>query len=601
MIQTESNSIANPDVLIVDDSADVRLLLKTVLGKMSLSAIEASDGEEALKVLSHTAPQVVVSDIRMPRMNGYELLHAVRASGTESASVPFIMLTGLNDNELASVAKKLGVSAFFSKPLDVDGFRTTIRGMLGSTPTTDHENVSRSIGNAPDRTKPERADSIERLEQLVSQAGPEAQAFGNIICLGTEEIQRRVGDDHWDRLKQTIAKLMVDAVAAVCRPEDVYLSCDDGSVIIVFGDNDLVHAEAAAAKAAKQVTDALFGSDEMNGVKVTSIVQTSDGYITEGKKNVSEIIDSLLKLAQRHNVSATAKPEPPPAKPAPAPAPKRKDKNEGKGRAVPSFREELMSRIDSGKDNPIEFCFLPIWDIQNRRVDQHICLPSRATGIQSRPQWGYNVLGQSPSLAEIVELDIACLEFGLLEVMTPLSAGKSVSVAVSVNFETLASKNSREKLLGLLREIPGHLRSHVSPILTHAPDGIPEMRIREITAELRSLTNQMAVELFPGDEGKNIMKTIARLRGGGIEVILTRVPDDSGTNDIQIAQRIGERVRQLGGKSGVAGVRNPATLMDLAYSSLDFCTGKSIGGPFDHVPDPYVFDAKTLEGMAGAD
>ena len=247
MTNSSDQDISDPDVLIVDDSADIRLYLKTLLSNISITSVEAADGAEALKVLSRSVPRVIVSDIRMPRMNGYELLHTVRRSKSDYSTTPFVLLTGLNDGELVDVAEKFGVSAFFSKPLDADRFRDTIRTLLANAKEARREKIARAMAEAVDRTEPEQAASVERLHEIIMEDGANRQTFGHIICLGTEEIRQRVGEDHWEKLRASVSRLMIDAVAAVCRPDDVYLSCEDGSVVIVFGDNDIHRAEAAAA------------------------------------------------------------------------------------------------------------------------------------------------------------------------------------------------------------------------------------------------------------------------------------------------------------------------------------------------------------------
>jgi CheY-like chemotaxis protein len=595
MTTTNKNEPLRPDVLIVEDDENSRLYLKAVLAKAKVSSIDALDGVKALELIERNRPRIIVSDIRMPRMNGYELLHKVRKSKENYSNTPFILLTGLADGELADAAAKIGVNAFFGKPLDAEQFCDTIRGLLAAPPEAKQKAVAEKAAGTAKSTEPKQLESMDRLHEIFAKDGANPQTFGHVICLGTEEIQRRVGDAHWQKLKANVSKLMNEAVAAVCRAEDVYIGCDDGSVIIVFGDNDVVHAEACAARAAKQVSEALFGSDELNSVKVTSIVQTADGYVTEGRKNVSDVIDSLMKFAHKHAVQA--KPEAnAPAAPVAAPSSAQKSAENGDDKAaIPSFRDALMSQLETGKDQPISFKFLPVWDIQNRVVNTFMCIPSRQNSIGHKARWGYQTLGQSPSLSEIVELDIACLEFGLLEVITLLSSGKQAYLTLSIHFESLAHKNSREKLLGLLREIPENLRSLVRPILTNAPDGVPEMRLREITGELQSLTDMMAVEVFLAKEGKDVMRTVSRMHGAGIKCILTNVRSDMETQEIQIAQKIGERVRQLGGLCGVTGIRNFGALMDIAYSPLDFCTGKALGGPYERPPAPFSFDAKSLE------
>ena len=69
--------------------------------------------------------------------------------------------------------------------------------------------------------------------------------------------------------------------------------------------------------------------------------------------------------------------------------------------------------------------------------------------------WGYGVLGNTPSSADICDLDIAGLELGLMSMMDHLGSGRMVSICPCLHFETLGSKKNREKVISLLGMIPG--------------------------------------------------------------------------------------------------------------------------------------------------
>ncbi len=79
-------------ILVVEDDNMVRLLTKTKLCAL-YQIYEAADGQEALQVLDHTHVDLLIVDIRMPYMNGYELVRELRQAGDQT---PIIMLTAMN-------------------------------------------------------------------------------------------------------------------------------------------------------------------------------------------------------------------------------------------------------------------------------------------------------------------------------------------------------------------------------------------------------------------------------------------------------------------------------------------------------------------------
>ncbi|MEG1735244.1 MAG: response regulator, partial [Comamonas sp.] len=100
-------------VLIVEDDADVAMACEQALQLEGLECLCMGSAELALKQLSPDFKGVVVSDIRLPRMSGLELLHALRAMDAE---LPVILITGHGDISMAVQAMKDGAQDFLEKP-----------------------------------------------------------------------------------------------------------------------------------------------------------------------------------------------------------------------------------------------------------------------------------------------------------------------------------------------------------------------------------------------------------------------------------------------------------------------------------------------------
>lgn len=100
-------------ILIVDDEADVRDILRSFTADLGLAVREASNGEEALQVLRREPVHAVLSDLSMPKMSGITLLENVRAYFSD---IPVVIITAFHDNDTIRQGLRLGAFDFISKP-----------------------------------------------------------------------------------------------------------------------------------------------------------------------------------------------------------------------------------------------------------------------------------------------------------------------------------------------------------------------------------------------------------------------------------------------------------------------------------------------------
>ncbi len=115
---------AREKILVVDDEKGVRELLKQILTDAGYEVLTASDGEEALLVLSTESPQVMTLDVRMPVMSGMEVLARL---SHDRPDVCLIMVTAIADVSAAVEAMKLGALDYITKPFDREEVLQKIR------------------------------------------------------------------------------------------------------------------------------------------------------------------------------------------------------------------------------------------------------------------------------------------------------------------------------------------------------------------------------------------------------------------------------------------------------------------------------------------
>lgn len=113
-------------ILIVEDDQMVRLLTKTKLSHL-YKIKEAADGEEALEVLDHVHVDLLIVDIQMPNMNGYELVRALRDVGDMT---PVIMLTAMNTFTHKKERFASGVDDYMTKPIDYEELIWRIKALM---------------------------------------------------------------------------------------------------------------------------------------------------------------------------------------------------------------------------------------------------------------------------------------------------------------------------------------------------------------------------------------------------------------------------------------------------------------------------------------
>jgi DNA-binding NtrC family response regulator len=110
-------------VLVVDDDVDARELLSLVLSQAGYQVDDAPDGFAALAKVSHVRPDAVVTDLRMPGMDGIDLAQRIRRV---HGDVPVIIATGLETWDLCTSAEAYGAVTCLIKPLDFDDLVWTI-------------------------------------------------------------------------------------------------------------------------------------------------------------------------------------------------------------------------------------------------------------------------------------------------------------------------------------------------------------------------------------------------------------------------------------------------------------------------------------------
>ncbi len=116
-------------IMVVDDEQSLLELLNVELAARGYKVVTAASGAAALDILHKLKPNIIVLDLKMPEMNGFDFLVEARKL-PNSSSVPCLILTGVDDYAAVQVGKSLGVKDYLVKPVEPGRLTSTIEKML---------------------------------------------------------------------------------------------------------------------------------------------------------------------------------------------------------------------------------------------------------------------------------------------------------------------------------------------------------------------------------------------------------------------------------------------------------------------------------------
>jgi DNA-binding response OmpR family regulator len=180
-------------LLVVEDTPDILNLMEATLKFKGYRVITARNGLEALDAIQKEHPLIVITDIMMPKMDGFSLVHRLRIN-PETRSIPIVFLTATYvAPEDKTFAINIGATRFIEKPINIDAFMLTLNELLEQGEHLTAELINNAIFYDEYRKRLEsklshKTSQITRIEKLLKTVSEEEkQAFTDSLLLAVNE------------------------------------------------------------------------------------------------------------------------------------------------------------------------------------------------------------------------------------------------------------------------------------------------------------------------------------------------------------------------------------------------------------------------------
>ena len=129
-------------ILIAEDNVSLRQLMKIHLKRAGYTVYEAADGSDALEVMDHNHVDLIIADIMMPVMDGYQLIKEIRDAGLDT---PVLIVTSKDRLEDKRIGFKTGADDYMTKPIDMEEMLLRVEAMLRRCRIADSKRLT--VGN----------------------------------------------------------------------------------------------------------------------------------------------------------------------------------------------------------------------------------------------------------------------------------------------------------------------------------------------------------------------------------------------------------------------------------------------------------------------
>jgi len=291
-------------ILVVEDEMELREAIVEELSEEGHVTVEAGNGLEGLEKLSTEMPDLILSDITMPKMNGYQFFRSVKERHPEHAQTPFIFLSALSDREDELKGLRLGVDDYLRKPIDFDLLLARIE--LGLRQRRALAQQTPSPAQSPDIPNRDAETTVAKISDIAASNDGRVLA-GKFETISLEAIKEKV-DDRWSEMSDLIMTSAEAVIQDYLGPKDACNITPSQDFVVCFADLTDEQVYAKVGRIRDAIWDRLFGEtddEDLSQIDAQThevslkVDDTSDGEIILNE--INQIIDKEKMAATEAN------------------------------------------------------------------------------------------------------------------------------------------------------------------------------------------------------------------------------------------------------------------------------------------------------------
>ncbi len=248
-------------LLLVEDEEDLRENIEIVLQHTGHRVLTAADGKLALAQILKEPPDLVITDIGMPNMNGHELVKEIRDRHPELADMPVIFLTALGEREDEMAGRHLGADDYLVKPVDYALLKATLEARLARAEQANSlkqkqlVKLFKTLQNpAPPPTDPAAKPVIQELDKLRALAG---DSFAGRLSLFFPDTYVPNYAAHSTSVRLKLATAMRQAIQLAAAPGDLIVDLGAGTILLAAKSTDPKRCAETGFQARSHIVRAL--------------------------------------------------------------------------------------------------------------------------------------------------------------------------------------------------------------------------------------------------------------------------------------------------------------------------------------------------------
>jgi diguanylate cyclase (GGDEF)-like protein len=281
------------NVLAIDDSLEIHALLRARLKDEPITLHFAESGEAGLAMVANIKPDVILLDVHMPEMDGYQVCRMIKANPA-TVNVPIIFLTGADKTEEKIRGLELGATDYVTKPFDPAELRARVRAALRTAYLMDLLSRKAMIDGLTGLWNRTYLDS--RLEAEVAHARRTGRSV-SCIMLDVDHF-KSINDRYGHPFGDEVLRMISVALGASCRSEDVVCRYGGEEFAVLLPNTNAVAAselaerlrraiEGEAMKFKGQVVKVTssFGVSELSDDTATRVIESADKALYDAKQS----------------------------------------------------------------------------------------------------------------------------------------------------------------------------------------------------------------------------------------------------------------------------------------------------------------------------